>query len=988
MRTLKNYSRWLMPLLLVITMAGCWENRVGITSPPVITASPTVSSTSPANVATGVAFNQKIAATFSEVMESSTITTATFTLMQGTSFVSGTVSYTGTTAIFAPASNLAPNTVYTATITIGATNRAGSALANNYVWSFTTGAAAIVTPPTVSSTDPASAATGVALNQKIAAVFSRAMDASTITTATFTLKQGTTSVSGFVSYSGTTAIFAPAANLAANTVYTATITTGAKDLASNALASNYAWSFTTGAAAIITPPTVSSTDPANAATGVAFNQKVAATFSKTMDPSTITTATFTLMQGTSFVSGTVSYSGATAIFIPASNLAANTAYTATITTGAKDLSSNALASNYVWGFTTGAAAVVTPPTVSSTDPANAETGVALNQKIAATFSKTMDASTITTATFALTQGSTPVSGFVSYSGTTAIFAPASNLAANTVYTATITTGAQDLASNALASNYVWSFTTGAATVVTPPTVSSTNPANAATGVVLNQKVAATFSKTMDASTISTATFGLTQGSTPISGFVSYSGTTAVFAPASNLAANTVYTATITTGAKDLAGNALASNYVWSFTTGAAAVVTPPTVISTDPVNVATGVALNKQVAATFSKTMDALTVTTATFTLMQGSSFVAGTVSYSGTTATYAPANNLLPNTVYTATITTGAKDLAGNSLASNYVWSFTTIVPYTVTLSSNPAAGGAVNGSGTYNSGSSVTVTATPNSGYIFANWTENGDTVSTNVSYTFTISGNRTLVANFASVGPVVNLGAAATFGGFGGSAGMTNQGINTVVNGDIGTTAASTLITGFHDSGGNVYTETPLNIGDVTGVINCAPPAPGTAAKFAIAQQALADATTAFNYLAGLPGGPDPGAGELGGLVLAPGTYTAASGSFKITSGDLTLDAQGNPNAVWVFQIATSLTVGQAGQPRSVILVNGAQAKNVFWQVGSAATINGAGGGTMVGTIISYSGVTFSTAGNVTLTTLNGRALSLNASVTMVNTVVNVP
>ena len=220
------------------------------------------------------------------------------------------------------------------------------------------------------------------------------------------------------------------------------------------------------------------------------------------------------------------------------------------------------------------------------------------------------------------------------------------------------------------------------------------------------------------------------------------------------------------------------------------------------------------------------------------------------------------------------------------------------------------------------------------------------------------------------------------------MTNQGINTVVHGDIGTTAASTLVTGFHDSGGNVYTETPLNIGDVTGVINCAPPAPGTAAKFAIAQQALADATTAFNYLAGLPGGPDPGAGELGGLVLAPATYTAASGSFKITSGDLTLDAKGNANAVWVFQMATSLTVGQAGQPRSIILVNGAQAKNVFWQVGSAATINGAGGGTMVGTIISYSGVTFSTAGNATITTLDGRALSLNASVTLVNTVVNVP
>jgi len=89
-----------------------------------------------------------------------------------------------------------------------------------------------------------------------------------------------------------------------------------------------------------------------------------------------------------------------------------------------------------------------------------------------------------------------------------------------------------------------------------------------------------------------------------------------------------------------------------------------------------------------------------------------------------------------------------------------------------------------------------------------------------------------------------------------------------------------------------------------------------------------------------------------------------------------------------MASTLTVGAAAAPRSVILINGAQAKNVFWQVSSAATINGAGGGTMVGTIIASAGVTFSTAGNVAITTLNGRALGLNASVTLVNTVINVP
>ena len=253
-----------------------------------------------------------------------------------------------------------------------------------------------------------------------------------------------------------------------------------------------------------------------------------------------------------------------------------------------------------------------------------------------------------------------------------------------------------------------------------------------------------------------------------------------------------------------------------------------------------------------------------------------------------------------------------------------------------------------------------------------------------------------------PVV-LASASTFGAFGGSAGITNQGVSTVINnGNIGTTAASTLVTGFHDAGpGCTYTETGSNVGTVKGLIFTAAPPPaglqpvtcvneGTLATAATATQARADALAAYNALVAMPGGPDPGAGNLAGKTLAPGVYTAAAGSFMIQGGDLTLDAQGNANALWVFQMATSLTVGGPGAafPSSVILANGAQAKNVFWQVGSAATINAGGGGTMVGTIITQSGAAISTAGAAAITTIDGRALSLGASVTMVNTVINVP
>jgi hypothetical protein len=168
--------------------------------------------------------------------------------------------------------------------------------------------------------------------------------------------------------------------------------------------------------------------------------------------------------------------------------------------------------------------------------------------------------------------------------------------------------------------------------------------------------------------------------------------------------------------------------------------------------------------------------------------------------------------------------------------------------------------------------------------------------------------------------------------------------------------------------------------------------------IALQAKLDALAAYADLAAFPNGLDVStcagcgggaAGELGNRTLPPGTYKSAVGTYGITTGDLTLDAQGDPNALWVFQTTTSLTVGTATTPRNVILINGAQSKNVFWQVGTAATINGIqGGGTMEGTILAPSGIAISTAGVTATTTLNGRALALQGPVTMVNTVINLP
>jgi hypothetical protein len=412
-------------------------------------------------------------------------------------------------------------------------------------------------------------------------------------------------------------------------------------------------------------PLVVTTDPVNLATGVPLNKIITATFNEAMNPLTITPTSFTVetaAKGEMVVTGTVSCTGAVVTFTPSSALTSNTTYKGTLKSTIKDLKGNALQGDYVWTFTTGAL-----PTVLSTDPANNAVNVLLNKIVRANFSVKMDPLTIIATTFTLKQGVTAVAGTVSYTDSTASFTPTINLLSGTVYTATVTTGAKSIYGIPMAADYVWTFTTG---TLTAPTVTSTDPANNATGVAINKIVSANFSVPMDPLTLTATTFTLKQGATPVAGAVTYSGTTASFTPAANLTSGLVYTATVTTGAKNVPGIAMASDFVWSFTTGA---LIAPTVILTDPLNNATGVLLTSLVTATFSVPMDGTTITGTTFTLLQGVTPVAGIVSYSGSTATFTPSANLMSGSDFTATVTTGAKNVAGTPLTGNYVWTFST---------------------------------------------------------------------------------------------------------------------------------------------------------------------------------------------------------------------------------------------------------------------------------------------------------------------------
>jgi len=756
-------------------------------------------------------------------------------------------------------------------------------------------------------------------------------------------------------------------------------------------------------------PTVVSTSPANLATNVPLGQIVSVTFNEAMNPATLTPAAFTLLSpgspggrvnGTTRVemSGTLTYDAATFTmsFTPSTKLAPGATYTGTVATVVKDVMGNALQVNYVWTFSTGA---LVAPTVASTDPINNAGSVALNKVVAATFSVPMDPLTITSTTFNVKQGTTAVAGVVSYTGLIASFTPSSPFASSVVYTGTVTAGAKNTAGTPLANDYVWTFSTGAI-----PTVLSTDPVNNATGVAFNKVVAATFNAPMDPLTITTTTFTVKQGATAVPGAVSYTGSTASFTPTSALTANTIYTATITSGAKNPAGFAIANNYVWTFTTGIS-----PTVLSTDPLNNATGAPLNKVVAATFSVPMDPLTITATTFNLKQGVTVIAGAVSYTGSTASLTPSSLLTANTVYTATITTGAKNPAGISIAANYVWTFTTgttTVP--IVLSTDPlnlATGVALNKviGATFNEAMDpLTITsstftillgATPVAGVVnysgtTATFTPSSDLLSGS-TYTATVTtgakdlGGAPLANNYvwsfntsAPLGPVaINLNSVARFGIIAGVGVSNDAGFSVINNLDVGIYPGTRSgVTGFPPAtivGGAIYASDDI-----------APP--GTAAMLLQAQN---DLTAAYNAAAGatLPA-PAVAPPDLGGKTLAPGIYTSAS-SMLLQNGDLTLDAQGDVNAVWIFQIGSGLTsVGSGPFPSAsggnVILAGGAQAKNVFWQVSSSAVIGDYT--SFKGNILAFSSITMNSGA-----VAEGRMLARNASVVMTDTnIINKP
>ena len=732
-------------------------------------------------------------------------------------------------------------------------------------------------------------------------------------------------------------------------------------------------------------PVVVSTDPSDKAVDVALNKLISATFNTDMSPATINAASFSLKQGTQIISGTVAPTTVGTIFTfkPDVALLPFTKYTGTITTASTDKFKTAMVSDFVWSFTTipqittGVNLAAGGTVIGAGTFAQSSTvTVAATPKTGYTFTNWTDSGSTTSV-------STSPSYQFTVNGNRALVA---NFTIIPPAKYAVVTSSSPIAGGS-------TFGSGSYDVGTSVTViESPNPGYTFVNWTENGTVV---------STSSSFQFTLSSNRTFVANFS--------IVPALQFAvilANSPAAGGTNTGSGSYASG--------TSVTIAATPNTGYTFVNWTEGTTAISTSASYTFVITTNRTLVANYVINSYTLTATASPLAGGTITMSPSQVKYDHGSNVLltaiPATGYRFTNWTEGGTILSTSAAYQInvtrnralVANFT-LNSYGLTLLINPSAGGSVTKNpdqASYDSGTSVILTATINSGYTFTSWS--GDASGTTSPITIVMNGNKSITANFTAIVPVVNLGTAANFGAFGGNAGITNMGLTTVINnGSIGTTAASTLITGFHDNTGDKYTETPLNVGDVKLRIYTDAPPPvifaaggpygGNATTKQIADQGLSDANAAYISIspASKPGGTDPGAGELGGLVLAPGTYKAAGGSFKITNVDLTLDAKGDPNATWIFQSASSLTVGTASTARNVILTGGALAKNVFWYVGSAAVINYGGGGTMVGTIIANSGVTFSNP-TIAVTgvqcTLNGRAISLVSSVTMVKTTIN--
>ena len=647
-------------------------------------AAPAVVGENPFSSETNVPVNAMVQLQMNETVDPGTVNTNTLLVQDGTTGeeVAGSysVSADGRTVSFVPGTALGVSRSFNVTFANrGITDLAGNTLACaglcNY--SFTTGTAANTSGPQVVGVSPANGLTAVPINAQVVIGFSEPVDAATLGQVALSGSGGNVNVTQQLMNGNQMLVLIPQIPLDTNTTYTLTVT-GVQDVSGNALLAPLTTTFTTGAGADLTAPSVLTISPASGAVGVPVNAVVEVQFSKRIDPFTVSSSTmYVYPQDTGIpmaASIAVSGDGLTATLTPASPLQTGTGYQVIVTSGVTDLEGQGVGF-FAPSFSTGLGAATSGPAVVSVSPANGITGVPVNGRVDVLLSAPVSLGSVVSGTVTLTAAGAPVWGTFSVSSDrrTVTFIPSSLLTVSTSYVVMVS-GLTDQAGNVM-TPFTSGFTTGASGVgdTTGPSVVSVSPSNGATGAAVNSSIVLTFNEAVDATTVNNQTVPITVNGFggQLAGSYAVNGTVVTFTPLTPLPGSATMNVEVSQ-VMDLAGNAN-SFFFSSFTTAAATDTTSPRVVMVTPGNGTTGVGLNAVVTLTFSKSLNPNTVSSSMFGLLSNGSKLSISTSISADNRVVTLSAGTLPAaSVVTVVATSGVTDLSGNGL-SNFESSFTT---------------------------------------------------------------------------------------------------------------------------------------------------------------------------------------------------------------------------------------------------------------------------------------------------------------------------
>lgn len=632
--------------------------------------------------------------------------------------------------------------------------------------------------PFIVKTHPEEGELDVALDAKIMATFNKKMREEDINEFSVTLNDGISDISTTVKYNNELckAVIAPLENLQANHGYYVTISRMVRDLNGTTMVSDKVWKFSTVKKTDRNPPVIVDVSPTVSASNVPTGAKIEVMFNKRMFEPSINENTLTLTRGREKIIGAIRYYADVnkAVFAPINPLKPDSIFEVNISQEISDASRNNLSRAYTYTFKTGKTATASAALASGGEsgpdgealvdgaeslaverettvnprmkklmarvvaktagsspeiesevyadenagpglddaekpgyrekkielvemfPAPASDMINIDEKIKVRFNKRMNPGTFNIFNFALQDQNEYIFGKIEYVAktNTAVFTPAGKLKMGRKYRITISEKIEDVFGERLDRDYSWEFTTiskvATASVkdmfkapeaggkdAVGPNITAVSPRDNEENVAAAAQITAVFDEPVKDFSINSFTFRVLDGESETRGKIYYDSLQkkAIFTPAQPLFEGRAYTAQITGGVMDIAGNYLQREKKWKFIVGKSWNKRSPAVVKITPEKGETDIDVSAAVCVYFDRKMKSSSITPYSFFVTDGVKSVQGRVIYEqeSNKATFAPWSTLVPNKVYNVTLAKTIEDIEGMGLSESMMWQFKT---------------------------------------------------------------------------------------------------------------------------------------------------------------------------------------------------------------------------------------------------------------------------------------------------------------------------